>query len=69
MLAAIKRGGFFAYHRNDAMSCSDAIYGTITVRSAAEQNSLDVNECDRSGLSTFVHELEQEIGSNPCSSP
>lgn len=69
VLAAVEHGGFFAYHRNDARSCSDAIYGTVTVRGAAGQNSLDVNECDRSGLSTFVHELEQAIGSNPCSSP
>lgn len=37
-------------------------YGTVTMRSAALQNALDFNDC----RSTFVRELQQVIGKNPC---
>jgi hypothetical protein len=66
LLAAVERGGFFNYHRDDSAGCSDAIYGAVTVRSGGLRNSLRFNQCDRSGLSTLVGNLQHEIGNNPC---
>ena len=66
LLAAVEHSGFFTYHPVVTMACSDAIYGTVTVRGAGRRTSLDFSQCDGTGLPAFVGDLQRAIGNNPC---